>query len=120
MNPEVGELQIEVGGEKILLRPSMYGIRQVRELIGVSIFGVGENLRDPKTVDPLVVAGILYAGYLGGIGEKGTPKWTFDEFGELLIAEGLSKLLMPAVKFVKYGMAGSEKKMAIEGSDSGG
>lgn len=90
------ELEIEVNGEKLLLRGSFKAIREIQTLVGKPINQITHDV----TVGSMpieVYAAAIYGGLLGSGTLKGR---TFDDIGEMVVNHGYAFLGKDVAKFL--------------------
>lgn len=103
MNRLLGEIEIEILGEKHVLKPTFEGILEMERLAGSTvatlvnrfIYG-GAGMKD--------VVAVIYGGIVGSSGNK--PPFTFSALGEKVMQHGMNKFIVACATFVGAAYSG--------------
>ena len=111
-NPHRGEVEIELGGETYILRPTFHALVEIEERLGEGIVALTSRLSrgDIRLKD---VATILHAGMRAVRGTKVMP---YEELGRLVVAHGFTSTDLKIVEFLTgaFGDRVQEKKAETE------
>lgn len=100
----LGELEIELGGKKHLLKPTFKGLIVCEELSGRTLNELLRLFLSSKAGIKDVSA-VIYGGMLGKNGDK-APPMSFDEIGELVLQTGFHNVLAGCITFVGSAYSG--------------
>lgn len=102
-----GEIEINLGGQTYLMRPSFQVMREIEMLTRMDINPLGKkfSLAQQGIQD---VTAVLYAGIRGG----GNTKLKYDEVGEMVYRKGFAKANKYALDFMAALMRGDEEDLA--------
>jgi len=102
-NAEIGELEIELGGERYILRPEFRGLCEIENKTGKSVLEIARLFSQESVLLSHLVA-VIYGGLI----------WkydlTFDQVGEKIVSDGYVKFAPVAATFLSSGLVGSQKK----------
>ena len=96
-----GDIEIELGGRRFVMRPSYKAVCEIEEATGVGVPALAARVMNGQ--EKLTeIAAIVTAG-LRAAGEPAS----FGKVGEMIFAAGLEKALGPAVEFLTRAIGGS-------------
>lgn len=87
-----GDIDIELGGKKYLLRPTFEGLLEIEDKAGVGLSQILHRFIN-KDWSMKHVAAVIYGGLLH-YGEKAP---SFEEVGKKIVADGVKSFLTPSV-----------------------
>lgn len=103
MNKTLGELEVEILGERYTLKPTFEGLIEMESRSGLTIAALLSRFTF-QSAGMKDVAGVIYGGMLGA--NDGKPSLSFQEVGEMITRHGFNKLLVPCAKFVGAAYSG--------------
>jgi len=103
-NKLLGEVEIELCGEKYILKPEFEGLVEMEDRSGSSI-AVLINKMIAGSLGIRDITAIIYGGMVG-FKTKQRLNLTFLEVGNMVIAEGMTKLLTACGKLLAAGYSG--------------
>jgi len=103
MNPYRNEMEIDLCGEKLLIRASFKGLCEIEQRANIGLFGIMAKLyKNDASIK--TIAAVIYGGLVGA----DNLKMSFDQVAEKCLKHGLIKLLKPCGEFVALAMAGDD------------
>lgn len=114
MNAHIGEKKIKILDKEYLCRPDFKALCEIESLSGSSIIDIFERFAKQKTRFTDIVI-ILYSCHKSGDPES---KISYLEFGELVKAHGVYKLINSAYSLVADALVGdADKKKDVEADE---
>ncbi len=113
-NDIAGEITIKLGEKEYVLRPAFSALRKLEVLSSTGIIALTQRLSamDIRIAD---VAAVVWAGILGS---KIKDPPSYDEIGEMILANGMASYIKPVADFltkaVTAGRVEGEAKKALE------
>ena len=96
------EMELELAGEKLLLRPTFEGIAEMENVSGLGIQGIAANLiRENASIR--VVAAVIWGGLVGAENKK----YTLEQIQEMIVDHGIYDLVPQAMLFMNQAMRGN-------------
>lgn len=119
MNKQRGEIEIELGGETYLARPTHEAIAGIEARTNAGIIGIaGRAVRQSlSSAEILAVLWECIKAGLGKIQDREMP-WKFDEFKDLVFKEGLINMSTPTVALVSTMVSGETEEEQDEKNES--
>lgn len=108
-NPHRGEVEVELGGKTVLLRPSFAALVEIERRLGLGLVPLAQRLKAME-VGAGTVATILHACWVGA------PKPEYEQVGEMVIARGLVELIPPVIDLIGNALTGGAKNAAGPGN----
>lgn len=100
-----GEVEIEFGGKKRVLRPTFEAICEIETRAGEGIPALISRMK-PGTLGFKHIAAIIYGGLIG----SDVTDYTFDQVGQIVKDDGFSRFIIPAAKFLVGAMTPKPEK----------
>lgn len=90
-----GDIEISLGGRKLLLRPTFEGLVEAEGRAGVGLSVILRNFAKSEWSLKHIVSVIA-----GGLYHYGDPKLSFENVGNEIVSEGMKEFIMPAVTLI--------------------
>jgi hypothetical protein len=103
-NPERGDVEIELGGQKFVMRPTFEAMVQMEQATGIGMLDLalragGGTLGISETTH------IICAGITAATGNRAT----FDKFGPMVFKKGIMSTIKPVADLMANALSGGEK-----------
>ncbi len=95
-----GEIEIKVGAEAVLLRPTFEALLEVEARAGCTLFEIMEQIAKTRAPTLRQTMALLYGGAVGGSYSDPARRPTFEQFANSILAEGLQSFHAPALAFI--------------------
>lgn len=95
-----GDIDIELGGKKLLLRPTFEGLIEIEDKAGTGLSQILHRFVN-KEWSMKHVAAVIY----GGLFHYGEKAPSFEQVGKQIVAQGVSKFLAPSVMLISKSIA---------------
>lgn len=105
-NPNRGEVQVTLGGQTHIMRPTFEALVAIEERTGMSLLRIVEKASD-RDISLGTIGAVVYEGI------KATNpdlKLTFKEVGRLVVASGITNLIEPVVKLLSEAIVAGQEE----------
>lgn len=102
-NELLGEIEIELCGEKHVIKPEFQGLVEMERRAGKPLASL-VNLFIVNALGIQDLAAIIYGGLVGKLGSE--PPIKFDELGNLIMRTGAAKMVRPCGVFITAAYTG--------------
>lgn len=100
-NKQRGEVEIRLGGETLVLRPTFHALCEIESKAGAGLITIAKKLRNSEAGLKEITA-IIWAGMKGA----DINKYSFEQAGEEVVREGLTVLMPIAAEFLAAALSG--------------
>ena len=111
MNKHRGEMIVEVDGKEYQLVPTFEALAEIEARSGMGIIRLAHQMweNNARVVD---LAAIIYGGVLGHLEPKTIEDmpWTFRSLQELVVKQGVFKLVPECLEFITEAVSGQSKE----------
>lgn len=115
MNYSVGERVINLKGREIKLRPDFKALERIETLTSKGIMTLMATFGDAGYLHAKDIVYSLYACAESGEGDK--LKLNLQEFGQMIVDEGVFEYTETAAEMIRFVMTGGKKKPEEDLSD---
>lgn len=98
-----GEVEIVLAGQSYLMRPSFGGLAEIEDKSGLDLLALAIKLGNNKTAIKDLVA-VIYGGMKGA-----GSALSYEEVGELVVDEGVTKVAKPVAQFLSMALSGAKE-----------
>lgn len=103
-NKLLGEVEINLGNESYILKPTFEGIVEMESRAGITIAGL-VNRYAALALGITDITAIVYGGLVGAEDAR-LKKMTFNELGQKIMNHGMTKLLKPCGQIIAAAYSG--------------
>ena len=108
-NREIGEVEITIGAQAYLLRPTFSALAEIEDKADKSLMDLAQQMGAGKIKFKDVVA-IVYGGILGATPDGAKMPFSYNELGNMIAESGYLKLPGPVTMFFLNAIKGREGK----------
>lgn len=111
-NPHRGEVEVELGGKAVLLRPSFAALVDVEKRLGIDLIPLAARFR-LRQIGIRHVSTIIHACWASA--DRPEP----EKVGELVLSSGIVDLIDPLIELLANALTGGSKNAAAPAEQAG-